>query len=108
MEIVHSVQYLWKRVENLIKAHNIDRKKFLEYVGIPRSTYYSWLRNNRSMEIFTAYRIATALGVSLEYLVTGIDGKSAEERMKQTEIRKTVEAEMKKLVVKMQEEVEKL
>ena len=49
MEIVHSVQLLWGRVENLIKAHRIDRKKFLEYVGIPRSTYYSWLKNHRSM-----------------------------------------------------------
>ena len=95
-------------METLIKAHKIDRKKFLEYVGVPRSTYYSWLRNNRSMEVFTAYRIATALGVSLEYLVAGIDGKSEEERMRQTEIRKTAEAEMKKLVEKMQEEVEKL
>ena len=55
----------------------------------------------------TAYNIATALGVSVEYLVTGIDGKSEELRMKQTVERKTAEDEVKKLVGKLQEEVVK-
>ena len=97
----------WNRVKTQVKAHKISMEKFAEYLNIPRSTFYGWQQFNIYPEVKTAYHIAAALGVSVEYLVTGRDGKSEEQRMKQTEQRKTTEEEVKKLVEKLHEEVVK-
>ena len=102
------VMKFWKRVCDEIKAHKMSRKKFAEYVNVPYSTFKSWLYYQRSVEVGTAYAIATALGVSLEYLITGTDGKSEKLRMKQIEDRKTAGAAMKELIGKMQQEMVKL
>ena len=98
----------WERVKVLIKAHKITVGKFAEYIDIPRSTLYSWIQFGFSPEVGTAYNIATALGVSVEYLVTGEDGKSLKVRLEQTETRKTAGDKIKKLVGELQEETEKL
>ena len=106
--IVMNVDDFWGRVEHQIKAHKISRKEFAEYINVPYSTFKSWLYYKRSTEVGTAYDIATALGVSVEYLVTGAEGKNEKERLKQTETRKSAGAEIKKLIGKLQEETEKL
>ena len=98
----------WRRVKAQMKAHNISQKRFAEYIEVPLSTFYSWSKYNRSVEVGTAYNIATALGVSLEYLITGNDGKNAEERMKDVEVRKTAGAEIKKLIRKLEKQAVKL
>ena len=102
-----NTEKLWKRVKLQIKSHKISQEKFAGYISIPRSTFYRWLRFNIAPDVFTAYNIASALGVSLEYLLTGTDKKSEQERMKQTEERKITEAQVKKLVGKLQDEVVK-
>ena len=101
-------ELFWIRVKNLMKAHKINQTNFAKHLDIPVSTFYSWLQYNRSVEVGTAYSMAAALGVSVEYLVTGEDGKSAEIRLKQTEERKTASARIRKLVGIIQEETEKL
>jgi len=69
------VRKFWKRVNDEIKARKLTRKKFAESVDIPYNTFKSWLYYERSVEVGTAYDIAKALEVSLEYLVTGHDIK---------------------------------
>jgi len=98
----------WERVNEQLQAHKISRKKFAEFINVPYSTYNSWIRNGRSLEVYTAYNIASALGVNLEFLLTGTDEKSARERLKQTEERKTVKISMEKLIGKMRKELVKL
>ena len=98
---------LWKRVRELVKSHRISQTKFTDYISVSRSTYYYWLRHGISPDIYTAYNISTALGVSIEYLLTGTDNKGEQERMKRTEERKDTESQVKKLVLKLQEEVVK-
>jgi len=105
---MNTIDDFWKRVHEELKAHKISRKKFAEFINVPYSTFNSWLKNGRSLEVYTAYNIASALGVNLEYLLTGIDGKNAEERLKQTEERKTVKTSMEKLIRKMRKELVKL
>ena len=51
--------------------------------------------------------MATALGTDIEYLITGENKKNERIRMEQTLTRKTNEAQIKKLVVKLQERVTK-
>ena len=100
-----SIEKFWGRVKDEVKAHKISQEKFAEYLGVPRSTFNRWQKYNMAPDVFTAYNIATALGVSLEYLITGEDRKSERLRMEQTEARKITEAQVKKLVEKLNEEV---
>ena len=102
-----NAEELWKRVKKEIKAHKITFTQFSEYLGIPRSTFFYWMKNNTIPDLFTAYDIAIALGVSLEFLASGENWKSEKLRMEQTETRKTAEAEVKNLVDKLQSEVKK-
>ena len=97
----------WTRVKSMIKAHKTTREKFAEYIGVPRSTFFRWMKDDIIPDVYTAYDIATALGTSLEYLVCGVDRKSEKQRAEQTETRKTTEAQVKILVRKLQEEVVK-
>ena len=101
------MEKFWKRVKNQIKAHKISQEKFCSYIGIPRSTLYRWIKNSISPDIATAYNIASALGVTLEYLIAGEDKNIEKIRMEQTQVRKTTEAEVKKLVEKLYQEVVK-
>jgi len=103
-----NVDDFWKRIRAQLKAQKISQKQFAEYIAVPYSTFNSWLYYGRSIEVGTAYSIATALGVSMEYLVTGTEGKNEEKRMKQIAMRKNAGAELKKLIGKLQEEVVKL
>jgi len=66
-----NVRKFWKRVNEEINARKLSRKKFAESLNIPYNTFKSWLYYDRSVEVGTAYVIAKALGVSLEYLITG-------------------------------------
>ena len=65
------VGQFWKRVNSEIKSRKLSRKSFAESVNIPYNTFKSWLYFERSVEVGTAYDIAKALGVSVEYLITG-------------------------------------
>ena len=70
------VKKFWKRVNEEIKVRKLSRKRFAESLNIPYNTFKSWLYYERSVEVGTAYDIAKALGVSLEYLITGHELKS--------------------------------
>ena len=103
-----NVDEFWKRVRTQLKVHKISQKKFAEHISVPYSTFNSWQYYHRSIEVGTAYSIATALGVSLEYLVTGKEEKAEEKHIKQIEARKAAGNEIIKLIGKLQEEVMKL
>ena len=100
-----NTENFWRRVKNQIKAHKISQVKFLEYINIPKSTFCRWVKYNMAPDVFTAYDISTALGTTLDYLITGEDRKSEKIRMEQTESRKSTEAEIKKLVGLLQNEI---
>ena len=95
----------WKRVRELIKAHKISQEKFAQHIDIPKSTFYGWQQQRRFPEVRTAYDMAAALGVSMEYLITGEDNENALQRMKQVETWKKTELNMKKLLKKMRNEM---
>ena len=102
------VRKFWKRVCDEIKIRKMSRKKFAENINVPYNTFKSWLYYERSVEVGTAHDIATALGVSLDYLITGTDVKGKKPRIERIEDRKTAKAEMKELLGRLQEEMAKL
>ena len=87
----------WERVKKLTKAHKISLEKFAEHVDVSYNTLKSWIRYNRIPDAYTSFDIAVALGVSVEYLVTGADGKASEIREREALTRKTAAAAIKKM-----------
>jgi len=95
------VDPFWERVKKLIRAHKISQEKFSAYIGISFNTLKTWLKFNRIPDAYTAHDIAVSLGVSVEYLVTGEDGKAMEIREKEAIDRKTAAADIKKLALQI-------
>jgi transcriptional regulator with XRE-family HTH domain len=98
----------WKRVKRLISAHRISHEKFAAYIGVPSKTLSGWIYLDRIPDAYTAHDIASALGTTVEYLVTGIAGQAAELRSRQTEERKRATEKLKKLLGEFQEAVSRL
>ena len=94
------VHPFWTRTQILIKARKISQENFARLVGINYNTYRCWKYNNRIPDAVSACDIANALGVTVEYLVKGKD-----QAMKK---RKIALKQIKKLVLKLGEETERL
>jgi len=91
----------WERTKKLIKAHKITQEKFASYIGVVPGTFKNWLYYGIVPDVITACNIADALGVSVEYLVRGTDGKAMEERENDTLQRKKAASEIKKMALQI-------
>lgn len=67
----------WKRVNKRIKELNITQESLCSDLGINLGTFKQQITHARFPSVDSALKIAQALGVSVEYLVTGkeTDGK---------------------------------
>ena len=81
----------WGRAKPLIKTHNMTQKQFADFLGIPYETFKGWLRFDRVPDLSTAYSIAYALGVTLDYLFSGKDRDIAAKRLWEIEARKAAD-----------------
>lgn len=61
----------WKNVKLQIKEKNTKQQAIAEQTGISLSTLRGWVSLDRLPDVVSAYKIAQALGVTVEYLVTG-------------------------------------
>ena len=97
----------WDRVKPLVRAHKMTQKQFAEYLGIPYNTLLGWIRYQRIPDTGTAYDIAVALGVTLNYLLGGKEAEVASWRLKELTIRDAA-AKILKLTAQVESEVRKL
>lgn len=65
------------RIERLIRENNLSQKDFAKDVGTTESAICRYLKDERVPRIDILSNMATALGVSLDYLVTGKETKVA-------------------------------
>lgn len=65
------IDNFFERVKNLLKDKNTTIKDFLETIEVNYDTYNGLRRYNNLPRADEAMKIAEALGVSVEYLVTG-------------------------------------
>ena len=80
-EVDDGGEIFFKRVKVLIKQETGERiRDFLESRGVKSETYYSCMRRGALPRCGDVVRIARALGVSVEFLVTGHDGLESEGR----------------------------
>ena len=74
----------WQRTKSLIKARNTKQQAIAEQTGISILTLRGWITHDRLPDVVSAYKIAQALGVTMEYLVTGHDEQNDKyDRLKQ-------------------------
>ena len=98
----------WARVKQLIKYHKIKQKDFAQYIDVPIRTFWGWIYRDCIPDAARACAIAQALGVTVEYLVMGRDDINADDRMQRTFERKSAAGEIKKLVLKIGEQTDRL
>ena len=67
----------WNNVKPLIKQRNKTQESLAAELNIPFGTFQGWIAKSILPDVISASKIARALGVSVEYLVTGqeTDGK---------------------------------
>jgi len=73
----------WNRVKQLIKSNNTTQRGLSETIGLSARTLEIKIGRKSAPDVFEAYKIAQALGVSVEYLVTGTDTNPAERELKE-------------------------
>jgi transcriptional regulator with XRE-family HTH domain len=63
----------WSRVNQLIKSQKTKQEIIASSCSISIQTFRGWITKKRFPNAPETYRIAQALGVTVEYLVTGAD-----------------------------------
>ena len=71
-----TIESFWTRVRHLAKTQKKSLVELAKKIGVPRSTFFEWTKFGRLPDAFTTYSMAMILGVSIEYLITGKDGKN--------------------------------
>jgi transcriptional regulator with XRE-family HTH domain len=76
-------EMFWKIVKREVDRQNTSYEWLYRKTGIPKGTFSSWKNRNIIPRADAACRIAAALGVSVEYLLTGTDkpGEASNPRM---------------------------
>jgi transcriptional regulator with XRE-family HTH domain len=93
----------WERTIRLIKAHKMTREQFTAYIGVPLRTFEGWIHKNLFPDVQTAADMATALGVSLDYLVRGTNRKITDKRLIELASRQAA-ARITELTIQIQKE----
>jgi transcriptional regulator with XRE-family HTH domain len=98
----------WARVNTLNKTKKITREKLADHIGVSLHTLKGWIYNNRIPDAFTACDIAGSLGVTVEYLVNGKDGKISEKLVQRISGSKSAAEKLRKLAREIAGEAEKM
>jgi transcriptional regulator with XRE-family HTH domain len=69
-----NAKFFWKTVKKEVDRQNTSFEYLYRKTGIPKGTFSSWKSRDIIPRADEAYKIAGALGVSIEYLLTGRDG----------------------------------
>lgn len=63
----------WERVNELLKSQKTTQDWLASQLGVKPGGFRSAISRGQAPSVYKAYTIAKALGVSVEYLVTGED-----------------------------------
>jgi transcriptional regulator with XRE-family HTH domain len=66
-------EMFWKIAKREVDRQNTSYEWLYRKTGIPKGTFSAWKNRNIIPRADAACRIAAALGVSVEYLLTGMD-----------------------------------
>lgn len=77
----------WTRVKQLLKEQKLSFDAFGESVGIAGSTMRVWMNRDNYPNAEEAFKIAKALNVTVEYLMTG---ESDNDKLLDSDIREVI------------------
>ena len=66
----------WSRVNSLIRKNKTTQIEAAAACSTSPRTFQNWIRKDLYPTIIDGYHLANFLGVSVEYLVTGREGKT--------------------------------
>lgn len=79
----NKIMNFWENVVSELEYKNIDRKELAFKARFNVSNISKGIRENNIPSADTAVKIAKALGTSVEYLVTGIQGENNDDETKE-------------------------
>jgi transcriptional regulator with XRE-family HTH domain len=68
-----NAEIFWKIVKREVERQETSFEWLYRKTSIPKGTFSSWKSRNLMPRTDAAFKIAEALGVSVEYLLTGVD-----------------------------------
>ena len=98
----------WERVKKLLRAHKLNQKSLAILIGIKYNTLRFWVCYGYYPDARTAYDISRVCGVSLEYLLTGVEGKQTRKHEREVFTRKNAASDIKKMVKKIERKADML
>ena len=61
----------WKKALSIMEDHQLRKKDLIDGIGVPGSTFHTWIKKDKVPPADDAVKIADKLGVSVTFLVTG-------------------------------------
>lgn len=63
----------WDKALGLMKNQKLRQADMARALGVSKTTVFNWINRDTLPQVDNALKIADALGVSVRYLVTGLD-----------------------------------
>ena len=63
----------WTMVLSAMNEQHLRKQDIIDRAGINGSTFHNWIKRDTMPQVDEALKLADALGVSIRYLVTGLD-----------------------------------
>lgn len=63
----------WTKVLDTMKEQKLRKQDVIDRASINGSTFHNWIKRDTLPQVDEALKLADALGVSIRYLVTGLD-----------------------------------
>ena len=64
-------EYLRRRIRQAVAKSNLPVAALAKEIGVHRATIYDWINGRRDPGALRIIKLATACGVSVEWLLTG-------------------------------------
>jgi transcriptional regulator with XRE-family HTH domain len=87
----------WDRVKRLSKEKGITRQSAAEACGFSPGTFKGWMAKGILPTVVDAYFIAQFLGVTMEYLVAGKEGRANKQIEKARSLLSRADKELEKI-----------
>lgn len=63
--------FFWNNIKPIMKKNGFTQESFAQEIGVSYATLHGWIAKKIIPDLFSAYKIANTLNVTLENLVTG-------------------------------------
>ena len=93
----------WKRVDEELEYKGMNRKALSKEVGFSVGNVGKGIQLGSSPSADTAVKIAEVLGVSVEYLVTGINTRNSKSRHEQEQVQLKLYRKYHDLILKCEQ-----